>query len=275
VCGTGQLSLKLGRFGAFIGCSNYPECRNTRPLTAGAEGATEPSRKLGDDPETGLEVTLRSGRFGPYVQLGEGKDGEKPKRAGLPKGTEASSVDLDFALKLLSLPRPIGTHPEDGQPIVAGIGRFGPYVLHNKTYANLENIEEVFTVGLNRAVTLIAEKIAKGPSKGRFGRDPGRPLGDHPAKGGPIVVKSGRYGPYVSHAGVNATLPKDMTPEQVTLVQAVELLDARSGATTGDAPRARRTTPRRAKSAATAAPAAAKKPKAQAKTVAKKKKAAK
>ncbi|HEY1545660.1 MAG TPA: type I DNA topoisomerase, partial [Xanthobacteraceae bacterium] len=278
VCGTGQLSLKLGRFGAFIGCSNYPDCRNTRPLTATAEGGMEPSKKLGDDPATGLEVTLRSGRFGPYVQLGEGKDGEKPKRAGLPKGTEASSVDLDFALKLLSLPRPIGTHPEDGQPIVAGIGRFGPYVLHNKTYANLENIEEVFTVGLNRAVTLIAEKIAKGPSKGRFGRDPGRPLGAHPAKGGPIVVKSGRYGPYVSHAGVNATLPKDMTPEQVTLVQAVELLDARSGkggATTGDAPRARRTTPRRAKSAATAAPAAAKKPKAQAKTVAKKKKAAK
>jgi DNA topoisomerase-1 len=278
VCGTGQLSLKLGRFGAFIGCSNYPDCRNTRPLTATAEGGMEPSKKLGDDPATGLEVTLRSGRFGPYVQLGEGKDGEKPKRAGLPKGTEAASVDLDFALKLLSLPRPIGTHPEDGQPIVAGIGRFGPYVLHNKTYANLENVEEVFTVGLNRAVTLIAEKIAKGPSKGRFGRDPGRPLGDHPAKGGPIVVKSGRYGPYVSHAGVNATLPKDMTPEQVTLAQAVELLDARSGkggATTGDSPRARRTTPRRAKSAATTAPVAAKKPKAQAKTIAKKKKAAK
>jgi len=288
VCGTGQLSLKLGRFGAFIGCSNYPECRNTRPLTASGEGAMEPSKKLGDDPETGLEVTLRSGRFGPYVQLGDAKDakdGEKPKRAGLPKGTEAASVDLDFALKLLSLPRPIGTHPEDGQPIVAGIGRFGPYVLHNKTYANLDNVDEVFTVGLNRAVTLIAEKIAKGPRKGRFGRDPGRSLGDHPQKGGPIVVKSGRYGPYVSHAGINATLPKDVTPEQVTLAQAVELIDARAGtsggskrkstktpagATTGDAPRARRTKPARS-----AAPAAAKKPKEAVKPVAKKKKAAK
>jgi DNA topoisomerase-1 len=301
VCGTGQLSLKLGRFGAFVGCSNYPECRNTRPLTAG-DGAAEPSRKLGEDPETGLEVTLRSGRFGPYVQLGDTKDvkeGEKPKRAGLPKGTEASAVELDFALKLLSLPREVGKHPEDGQPIVAGIGRFGPYVLHNKTYANVENIEEVFTVGLNRAVTLIAEKIAKGPRKGRFGQDPGRPLGDHPAKGGPIVVKNGRYGPYVSHDGVNATLPKDVTPEQVTLAQAVELIDARAGtgggkrkaakapkaakppktaktatpaagAAAGDAPRARRAKPARAPGAAAAKQAAA-----EAKPVAKKKKAAK
>jgi DNA topoisomerase-1 len=274
VCGTGQLSLKLGKFGAFIGCSNYPECRNTRPLTAGAEGAGEAAtRKLGEDPETGLEVTLRAGRFGPYVQLGEAKEGEKPKRAGLPKGTEGSAVDLDLALKLLSLPREIGKHPEDGEPIKAGIGRFGPYVLHNKTYANLENGEEVFTIGLNRAVTLIADKIAKGPSKGRFGADPGRPLGDHPDKGGPIVVKKGRYGPYVSHAGVNATLPNDVTPEQVTLAQAIELLNARA-AKTGDAPRARRApAARRAKSPA-AAPAA-KKPKAAAKPVAKKKKAAK
>jgi DNA topoisomerase-1 len=276
VCGTGQLSLKLGKFGAFIGCSNYPECRNTRPLTAPAEGAMEPSKKLGDDPESGLEVTLRSGRFGPYVQLGEAKDGEKPKRAGLPKGTEPSTVDLELALKLLSLPREIGKHPEGGEPIVAGIGRFGPYVLHNKTYANLENAEEVFTVGLNRAVTLIAEKIAKGPRKGRFG-DPGRALGDHPEKGGPITVKKGRYGPYVTHAGVNATLPNDVTPEAVTLAQAVELINARAaktGATTGGAPRARRTAPRRAKPATASAPAAAKKPKA-AKAVAKKKKAAK
>ena len=146
-------------------------------------------------------------------------------------------------------------------------------LLHNKTYANLENREEVFTVGINRAVTLIAEKIAKGPRKGRFGADPGRPLGDHPDKGGPITVKNGRYGPYVSHAGVNATLPKDVTPEQVTLAQAIELLNARS-AKSGDAPRARRTAPRRAKPATTPAPAA-KKPKPAAKPVAKKKKAAK
>jgi DNA topoisomerase-1 len=277
VCGTGQLSLKLGKFGAFIGCSNYPDCRNTRPLTAPAEGAMEPSKKLGDDPDTGLEVTLRTGRFGPYVQLGEAKDGEKPKRAGLPKGTEPSTVDLEFALKLLSLPREIGTHPDDGQPIVAGIGRYGPYVLHNKTYANLKDREEVFTIGINRAVTLIAEKIAKGPGRGRFGANAGRQLGDHPDKGGPVVVKKGRYGPYVSHAGVNATLPTDVEPDKVTLEQAIELLNARAaktGAHTGDAPRARRTSPRRAKPATTPPPAAAKKAKA-AKTVAKKKKAAK
>src|SRR5215813_879338 len=285
MCGNGRLSLKLGKFGAFIGCSNYPECRNTRPLTAAGEGAMEPSKKLGDDPDTGLEVTLRTGRFGPYVQLGEAKDGgEKPKRAGLPKGTDAATVDLQLALKLLSLPREIGKHPEDGQPIIAGIGRFGPYVLHNKTYANLKDRDEVFTVGLNRAVTLIAEKIARGPSRGRFGANSGRQLGDHPNKGGPIVVKNGRYGPYVSHAGVNATLPTDLTPEQVTLEQAIDLLNARSGkggaktdtktgAKTGDAPRARRTTPRRAKAAAPVA--AGKKPKAAAKPVAKKKKAAK
>jgi len=242
-CATGKLSLKVGRFGAFIGCSNYPECRNTRPLTAAAEGAMEPSKKLGDDPATGLDVTLRAGRFGPYVQLGEAKDGEKPKRAGLPKGTEPASVDLELALKLLSLPREIGKHPEDGQPIIAGIGRFGPYVLHNKTYANLKDREEVFTVGLNRAVTLIAEKIARGPGRGRFGANAGRQLGDHPAKGGPVVVKKGRYGPYVSHNGVNATLPADKTPETVSLEEAVALVDARAERT-APAPHAR---PRRTK----------------------------
>jgi DNA topoisomerase-1 len=267
VCGTGRLSLKLGKFGAFIGCSNYPECRNTRPLTAPADGM-EASKKLGDDPQTGLEVTLRAGRFGPYVQLGETvKDSEKPKRAGLPKGTEPSTVDLELALKLLSLPREIGMHPEDGEPIKAGIGRFGPYVLHGKTYANVENIEEVFSIGLNRAVTLIAEKIAKGPRKGRFGADPGRAIGDHP-KGGPIVAKNGRYGAYVSHAGVNATLPGDIAPDQVTLAQAVELLDARV-AKTGGAPSARRKAPRRAKAAAPAAKEPKQKP------APKKKKAAK
>ena len=293
VCGTGQLSLKLGKFGAFVGCSNYPDCRNTRPLTAAGEGAMEPAKKLGDDPETGLEVSLRSGRFGPYVQLGEAKEGEKPKRSGLPKGTEPAAVDLALALKLLSLPREVGKHPEDGQPIVAGIGRFGPYVLHNKVYASLDNVEEVFTVGINRAVTLIAEKIAKGPRKGRFGQDPGRPLGDHPDKGGPVVVKKGRYGPYVSHDGVNATLPSDVTPEDVTLAQAVELINARAGTggskrKAAKAPKAAKTpktaaghhggrcaTPRRAAPTTTPAPAVAKKAKAEPKPVAKKKKVAK
>jgi DNA topoisomerase I len=245
-CKSGRLTLKLSKFGAFIGCSNYPECRYTRPLTAGAEGGSAiGTKKLGEDPQTGLEVTLRSGRFGPYVQLGESVDGEKPKRAGLPKGTNPEDVDLDRALKLLSLPRQVGRHPEDGEPIVAGIGRFGPYVQHGKTYASLETADDVFTVGLNRAVTLIADKIAKGPRSRRFGADPGRALGDHPAKGGPIVAKNGRYGPYVSHAGVNATLPADKTPETVTLDEAVALLDARAERS-GPAPHAR---PRKTKRA--------------------------
>ena len=230
-CATGRLSLKLGRFGAFIGCSNYPECNFTRQMTPGGEGSLNGTKVLGEDPVTGLEVSLRSGRFGPYLQLGEQskeKGAEKPKRAGLPKGLAPDDVDLEKALGLLALPREIGKHPEDGEPIVAGVGRFGPYVKHGKIYANLDSNEDVLTVGLNRAVTLIAEKKAN-PGKGRrFAPDPGRVLGEHPDKGGPIVVKKGRYGPYVSHDGINATLQGDVTPETVTLEQAVGLIDARA-----------------------------------------------
>jgi DNA topoisomerase-1 len=238
-CETGRLSLKLGRFGAFIGCSNYPDCTFTRQMTPGAEGSLNGTKVLGEDPETGLEVSLRSGRFGPYLQLGEqakaekpkkgekAEKPEKPKRAGLPKGLSPDDVDLERALALLALPRDVGAHPEDGEMIIAGIGRFGPYVKHGKTYANLDANEDVLSVGLNRAVTLIAEKKAN-PGKGRrFGADPGRTLGEHPDKGGPIVVKKGRYGPYVSHDGVNATLMGDVTPENVTIEQAVGLLEAR------------------------------------------------
>ena len=271
-CGNGKLSLKLGKFGAFIGCSNYPECRYTRQLAVpgNGEGAAVEGgvRKLGVDPETGIEVTLRDGRFGPYVQLGEAVDGEKPKRSGLPKGTDPNSVELDFALGLLSLPREVGPHPEGGEPILAGIGRFGPYVQHGKNYASLEPGDEVLHIGLNRAVTLLAEKLAKGP-RGRFGGDPGRALGDHPSKGGPILVKKGRYGPYATHQGINATLPRDKTPEELTLEEAVALIDARAEAT-GGAPAKRRAPARKAASKAkTAAKTAAAKPKAS-----KKKKAA-
>jgi DNA topoisomerase-1 len=229
-CETGQLSLKLGKFGGFIGCTNYPECRYTRQFAAGNGngGPDGGMKKLGEHPVSGLEVTLRSGRFGPYLQLGEAVEGEKPKRAGLPKDLSPDDVDLDRALGLLSLPREIGKSTDDGEPILAGVGRFGPYVQHGKIYANLTPGDDVLTIGLNRAVTLIEEKKAKGPRKGRFGADPGRALGDHPDKGGSIVVKNGRYGPYASHDGINATLPSDMTPETITLEQAVGLLDARS-----------------------------------------------
>jgi DNA topoisomerase-1 len=229
-CETGRLSLKLGKFGGFIGCSNYPECRYTRQLAPGnGNGAPENGmKKLGGDPASGLEVTVRSGRFGPYIQLGEAVNGEKPKRAALPKGLSADDVDLDRALGLLSLPREVGKHPDDGEPIMAGVGRFGPYVQHVKVYANLSAGDDVLTVGLNRAVALIEEKRAKRAHKGRRGAHPGRALGEHPDKGGPVVVKNGRYGPYASHDGVNATLPSDLAPETITLEQALALLDVRS-----------------------------------------------
>jgi DNA topoisomerase-1 len=244
-CNIGQLSLKVGKFGAFIGCSRYPECRFTRQLTPGENGAGDGgTRVLGIDPKTGLEVTLRSGRFGPYIQLGEGSKEEKPKRAGLPKGLALEDVTLELALGLLSLPREVGKHPESGEPIMAGVGRFGPYVQHQKTYANIEPGDDVLTIGLNRAVTLIAEKLLKPGKSRRFGADPGRVIGEHPDKGGPIVAKKGRYGPYVSHDGVNATLPGDKTPETVTLDEAVALIDAR--AESGGGRRAKKAKPAKA-----------------------------
>jgi len=253
-CANGQLSLKVGRFGAFIGCSNYPECNYTRQMTPGANGV-QSTKVLGQDPKTGLDVTLRGGRFGPYLQLGEEikapkpKKGEKkdpnapepvkPKRASLPKGVAPEDIELEKALALLSLPREVGISPEDGEPILAGVGRFGPYVKHGKVYASLETDDDVLTIGLNRAIHLIADKIAN-PKKGRrFGADPGKTLGDHPDKGGAIVVKNGRYGPYVSNNGVNATLPSDKTPDTVTLDEAIVLLDARAAAL-GNSPKGRR-----------------------------------
>jgi DNA topoisomerase I len=227
-CGTGRLNLKAGKFGAFVGCSNYPECRYTRPLAA--DSAESADRVLGKDPETSFDVTVKAGRFGPYIQLGDQKDygeDEKPKRAGIPKHTSPGDVDLDLALKLLSLPREIGKHPETGHPITAGIGRFGPFVRHDKTYASLEAGDEVFTIGLNRAVTLIAEKIAKGPGGRRFGANPGRALGDHQTLGA-VAVKDGRYGAYVTAGGINATIPSDKNKDQITLAEAIALIDERA-----------------------------------------------
>ncbi len=265
MCENGRIGLKLGRFGGFVGCSNYPECKFTRQLTVGADGSGG-MRKLGEDPDTGLEVTVRSGRFGSYLQLGEPTKDEKgeavkPKRASLPKGVAPDEIDLDRAVKLLALPRTIGKHPDDQEDIIAGVGRFGPYVKHGKTYANIGNDEDILSIGLNRAVTLIEEKKLN-PGKGRrFGADPGKQLGDHPQKGGMIVAKNGRYGPYVSHNGVNANLPSDKTPETVTLDEAVGLIDARIESGGGSS--ARRKRPARGgapakKAAAPKAPAAAK-----------------
>jgi DNA topoisomerase-1 len=233
-CGAGRLSLKVGKFGAFIGCSNYPECRYTRQLAETGEKAPPAEAKvLGTDPETGLEVTLRTGRFGPYVQLGEGNGKEKPKRASIPKGTDPDSLELDRALALLALPREVGAHPETGKPILAGFGRYGPYVQHDGKYASLSAPEEVFEVGLNRAVSLLAEKAANRRPRGASVI---KELGEHPSLGGKVQVLSGRYGPYVKHGKINATLPKDIEPEQTTLEQAVELIAARSAKGPGKKP---------------------------------------
>ncbi|MFC5068239.1 type I DNA topoisomerase [Flaviflagellibacter deserti] len=259
VCGTGRLSLKTSKYGAFIGCSNYPECRYTRQLATPTEGTDDKaglggdgSRVLGQDPDTGLDVTVKDGRFGPYVQLGEG---EKPKRASLPKGWSAAELELDRALALLSLPRDVGPHPETGKMIQAGIGRYGPYVSHDGTYANLPTPEEVFEVGLNRAVTVIAEKKA-----GRGGREsaPAKVLGDHP-DGGPVTLRAGKYGPYVSHGKINATIPKSRDPDSFTLEEAISLIAAKAAAGGGGKPaRGRAKASTSAKTASKAKPAAKK-----------------
>ncbi len=221
-CGTGQLSLKLGKFGAFIGCSNYPECKHTAQLADAVNGQNDQSSgdgELGVDPDTGETVYLKSGRFGPYVQRGDG--GKEAKRSSLPKGWDPADMDLEKALRLLALPREVGTHPETGTAITAGIGRYGPFVHNDGKYANLPDVEEVFSVGLNRAIDLLAAKAAGGGRRG----SPAvlKTLGDHP-DGGPVTVRDGRYGPYVNHGKINATLPKDANPEEVTLEQALELI---------------------------------------------------
>jgi len=227
-CGTGNLSLKLGKFGAFVGCSNYPECSFTRQLGDAANpngengGGEDGTKVLGKDPYTAEEITLRSGRFGPYIQRGDGKEA---KRSSLPKGWTPDSIDHEKALALLALPRDVGKHPESGKMISAGLGRYGPFVLHDGTYANLESIEDVFSIGLNRAVSVIAEKQLKG----KGGRNGGtaaalKELGDHPDGGGKIVVRDGKYGPYVNYGKVNATLPKGKDPQSVTVEDALALI---------------------------------------------------
>ncbi len=229
-CENGKLSLKLSRFGSFIGCTNYPECKYTRQMTIPADGVEQPidGTVIGTDPETGQNVTRRIGRFGPYLQLGEVVEGgEKPKRASIPKGSNASTIDLEQALKLLSLPREVGEHPETHTPIVANFGRFGPFILHDGTYANLKDPDDVYTIGLNRAVVLLAEKRARGPSN-RSRPGALRDLGAHP-DGGKVEVMGGRYGAYVKHGKTNATIPKEIKPEEITLEQALGLIAERSG----------------------------------------------
>ena len=255
VCGTGKLHLKTARSGgAFIGCGNYPECRYTRPISVtGDEGAAgfADGQVLGHD-DAGLPITLRNGRFGPYVQRGEAtEESPKPPRASLPKGWAPDGLTLDRALMLLNLPRQIGPHPDDGVMVEAAIGRFGPYVKHGSVYANIADVDEVFTIGMNRAVEVIAQKATRG--RGTAAAQPLRELGVHP-DGGLVQVMPGKYGPYVKWAKVNATLPKELSPETVTLDEALGLIAEKAGKG------AKTKAPRKAAAKPAAKAAAAKKP---------------
>jgi DNA topoisomerase I len=246
VCGAGRLSLKLGKFGAFIGCSNYPACRHTRPLAVEGEEEAQATadRPLGIDPESDLPVAVKKGPYGFYVQLGEGNGEAKPKRVALSRGLSPADIDLDKALRLLALPRQLGRHPETGEPIVAGIGRFGPYIKHGSAFRSLAPDDDVLSIGLNRAVVLLAEPAGGGRRAPQKLRD----LGAHP-EGGEIAVFRGRYGPYVSHAGVIASLPRNADPESFTLAEALPLLAAQRAKGKSRKPAARR-----AKAAAAAEP---------------------
>ena len=227
-CGVGQLALRGGKFGAFVACSNYPECKYTRRFAqpGGGSGDDTGPEVMGQD-ENGLEVSKRSGRFGPYIQAGEGKEA---KRASIPKDLPGE-LDLEIALKLLSLPRTVGNHPESGNSITASIGRYGPYLQHDGKYARLTSTAEVFETGMNAAVVKLAEAAANGGRPARGSREPLKVLGLHPRTELEIKLMEGRYGAYVTDGTTNATLPKTVAQDQLTLEEAAQLIDARAAAT--------------------------------------------
>ena len=223
-CSNGNLGLELGKYGAFIGCSNYPECKFTKQIASNQDQNENNDNEnfipgndgvLGIDPATGLNVFIKKGPYGIYLQLGDEK---KPKRTSIPKQVSAKDINLQKALAFLSLPRLIGQHPESGQDISAGIGRYGPYLKYDINFISLPADETVINLGLNHAVVLIAENSEK----------LGKVLGDHPDGGGKIFVKSGRFGPYVEHNKLRATLPKDISIEEINLDKAIELLIAKA-----------------------------------------------
>lgn len=252
-CEAGRLSLRGGRYGAFVACSNYPECKYTRKFAqpGGSEGDGTEDGVLGKDPVTGLDVVRKAGRFGPYIQIGEGKDA---RRASIPK--DIGELDLDWALKLLSLPRTVGPHPESGNPITASIGRYGPYLAHDGKYARLKGTSEVFETGMNAAVMLLAAAAAGGGARGRAAAEPLKVFGAHPVSGGEIRLMAGRYGPYVTDGTTNATLPKDKQPETLTAEEAVILIDERAAKGPAKGKKTARKAP--AKKAAAKKPAAKK-----------------
>ncbi len=228
MCGDGQLALRGGRFGAFIACSNYPECKYTRKFgqPGGKDGEDTGPEVLGQHPETGQDIVKKSGRFGPYIEMGEGKEA---KRGSIPKDLPDGEMTLDWAVKLLSLPREVGLHPETGKPIVANIGRFGPYLLHDGKYGRLSSTSEIFEVGMNSAVVKLAEAANRG-GRSAGGREPLKVLGAHPRTEAEIKLMEGRYGAYVTDGTTNATLPKTVDKDELTLEEAAQLIDARAAA---------------------------------------------
>ncbi|HKX79067.1 MAG TPA: type I DNA topoisomerase [Novosphingobium sp.] len=222
--GSGRLALRGGRYGAFIACSNYPDCKFTRKFAqpGGSADQDGDDEVLGKHPETGEDIARKAGRFGPYIQLGEGKEA---KRASIPK--DIPELDLDWAVKLLSLPRTVGTHPESGNAITASIGRYGPYLAHDGKYARLKSTTEVFETGMNAAVSLLAEAQNRGPRAGAKA-EPIKTFGKHPNSEGEMKVLAGRYGPYVTDGTTNATLPRDKKPEDLTEEEAIRLIDEKA-----------------------------------------------
>jgi DNA topoisomerase-1 len=221
-CATGRLGLKLGRYGSFIGCSNFPTCQFTRRLAVESDapdGETlrEGLRELGHHPATGEAITIRRGPYGLYAQQGEATEPKaKPRRTSLPKGMDGDSITLEQALALLSLPRIVGLHPESDEKIEAGLGRFGPYVRMGAVFASLEPGDDVLVLGMNRAVDLLAKKLASV-----------RSLGVHPKDQAGVTVRKGRFGPYAQHGQTVATLPRGVAMDDITLDQAVALLAER------------------------------------------------
>jgi DNA topoisomerase-1 len=227
LCGDGKLALRGGRFGAFVACSNYPECKFTRKFGqpgGNGENGDNGSEVVGQHPETGLDITRKSGRFGPYIEMGSGKEA---KRSSIPKDLPDGELTLDWAVKLLDLPRTVGTHPESGQPITASIGRYGPYLAHDGKYAKLASTAEIFDTGMNAAVVKLAEAAAKGPGA-RGSREPLKMLGKHPRTEAEIKLMAGRFGAYVTDGTTNATLPKSIDQDALTLEEAAQLIDDRA-----------------------------------------------
>jgi len=266
LCHSGRLSLRGGRFGAFIACSNYPECKYTRKFgQPGGNGEADAGpEELGRHPETGEPISRKSGRFGPYIEMGSGKEA---KRASIPRDLPNGELTLDWAVRLLSLPRAIGDHPETGKPITASIGRFGPYLAHDGKYARLGSTAEVFETGMNAAVAKLADAANRGGA--RKAVEPLKVLGAHPRTEAEIRLMAGRYGPYVTDGTTNATLPKTIEPDALTLEEAAQLIDARAAAAPakgrkGKAKPAPRSGAKKAGGAKAAKPAKAKATKAKA-----------